>query len=560
MEDVLRIITDEAREIIGAHQSVSSVSRNREWAQAITAVSLSDKCAAWRAYDEKPDGSGIYALVCETNRPLRLTRPALEAHPRWRGFGAHAGKHPPLNGWLAVPFIGSKGQNLGLIQLSDKYEGEFTEEDEDILIQLAHMAAYVIENSHLYDELRQADRTKDEFLALVSHEIRNPLNAILGWTQLARAAKSNEALISRALETIERNTLIQAKLIEDLLDVSRILTGKLKVDKSPVEIAPVIQASLDAARPDARAKSINLRDTIDYSTGVVIGDSDRLQQIVLNLLNNAIKFTPEGGRVELRLERIEEPAGRPCAQLTVSDTGVGMSDEFLPYVFDRFRQADSSTTKMQAGLGLGLAIVRHMVELHGGIVEAKSAGKNQGSTFIVKLPLAESSQSFPGLKTPLAQRGHIPPAIERNSLQGLYVLMVDDHLDTRVSLAIGLKSYGAEIEACSSVAEAMVALQRRLPDIILSDIAMPDEDGYALIKKVRAMEPNRGGRIPAIALTGYAGDESRQQLLAAGFHIHIPKPTDIPSLVKRILDAIESTRMSKGIVSRQPDQNLPSNS
>ncbi|QYO62447.1 PAS domain-containing protein [Leptolyngbya sp. 7M] len=318
VEQVLQLITDQAAAIIGAHQSVTSMTLNQNWAQAITAIYLSDKYAQWRGYDEKPDGSGIYACVCHLNQPMRLTQAELEAHPRWQGFGQAVANHPPMRGWLAAPLVGREGQNIGLIQLSDKYEGEFSETDEVILVQLAQMASVAVENARLYaaerqtrsaaeasrEEAQAANRIKDEFLAVLSHELRSPLNPILGWVKLLRNRKLNAEKTTEALASIERNAKLQAELIEDLLDVSRILRGKLSLDVSPVDLSSTIAAAMDTVRLAAEAKRIELHFTV--STGgdttpspsrllQVMGDAGRLQQVVWNLLSNAVKLMASAG-------------------------------------------------------------------------------------------------------------------------------------------------------------------------------------------------------------------------------------------------------------------------
>ena len=309
IEKVLKVITERSRFIIGAHQSVTSMTIDNNWAQAINAVSLSDKYAAWGDYKEKPDGSGIYACVCHTNRPIRMTQVELEAHPRWRGFGAEAAKHPPMRGWLAAPLTGRDGSNIGLIQLSDKYdESEFTAEDEAILVQLAQMASVAIENTRLYEaeqlartQAESANRIKDEFLAVLSHELRTPLNPILGWSKLLRTRKFDETKTAEALATIERNAKLQAQLIEDLLDVSRILRGKLTLNINKLSPSSIILAALETVRLAAEAKSISIQTIFEPNVGQVAGDPGRLQQVIWNLLSNAVKFTPNGGRVEVRL-------------------------------------------------------------------------------------------------------------------------------------------------------------------------------------------------------------------------------------------------------------------
>ena len=357
-----------------------------------------------------------------------------------------------------------------------------------------------------------ANRIKDEFLAVLSHELRSPLNPILGWTKLLLSRKFDQAKTAKALETIERNAVLQSQLIEDLLDVSGILQGKLSLNPCPVDLAVTIKAATETVRLAAQAKSICLNTLLEPTVGQVSGDSSRLQQIVWNLLSNAVKFTPTGGRVDIRLESI---GGQ--AMITVSNTGKGIKPEFLPYVFDYFRQADSTTTRTYGGLGLGLAIVRHLVELHGGTVKAESPGEGKGATFTVTLPL---------MKVVPAKGEDNISSDESPNLDGLRILVVDDEKDTLELIVFILEGCGASVRAASSAAEALEALTTWQPDILLSDIGMPQMDGYMLMRQIRAMPPEQGGEIPAIALTAYAGETDQRQVLKAGFQKHLTKPID----------------------------------
>lgn len=532
----LQAIAEQARTIIGAHQSVTNLSGNQDWAQSLNAISLSDKYAAWRESLEKLDGTGIYSLVCQRNRPMRMTQAELEADPAWQEFSTSAGKYPPMRGWLAAPLTGHNGNNIGLIQLSDKYEGDFTEQDEAIFVQLAQMASVAVENARLYREAQEANRIKDEFLATLSHELRTPLNAMLGWTQLLRTRKFDAATAARALETIDRNTRALSQLIEDVLDVSRIITGKLRLNVRPIELVPVIEAAIDTVLPAAEAKNIQIESRCDRSVGLILGDAARLQQVVWNLLANAVKFTPKAGRIEVQLSVVmgngnEHPITN-YAQIRVTDTGQGISDDFLPYVFERFRQADGTTTRSHGGLGLGLAIVRHLVELQGGTVRAQSPGLGLGATFIVNLPLRTDEA---GRKDELNSHLHLSSVNFASpvTLDGLRVLIVDDEADAREVLIAILEQYRAQVTAVTGAGEALEALHRLQPDILVSDIGMPGEDGYALIRKVRALD-TQGGKIPAVALTAYARAEDRTKALLAGFQLHIPKPVNPAELATAI--------------------------
>lgn len=373
-------------------------------------------------------------------------------------------------------------------------------------------------------EAEAANRIKDEFLAVLSHELRTPLNPILGWAKLLRSRKFDEKSQARALETIERNAKLQTQLIEDLLDVSRILQGKLSIQVCQVNLRSTIEAALETVRLAAEAKLIQIQTVFDANVGQVAGDSNRLQQVIWNLLSNAVKFTPSGGRVEVRLERIGTDA-----QIQVRDTGKGINSEFLPYVFDHFRQADSTTTRIFGGLGLGLAIVRHLVEMHGGTVFAESLGEGLGATFTVKLPLVTAGH---------ATSEDYVPLDDSPNLQGLRVLVVDDEVDTCELLQFILEQYGASVRAVASAKEALDAIAQELPDILLSDIGMPGMDGYMLIRAIRAMSNEQGGNIRAIALTAYAGETNQQQIFQAGFQRHVTKPVEPAQLAAVIVSLV----------------------
>ncbi|MDZ7963448.1 MAG: PAS domain S-box protein [Nostoc sp. DedSLP03] len=374
-----------------------------------------------------------------------------------------------------------------------------------------------------------ANKIKDEFLAVLSHELRTPLNSILGWSKMLRTRKFDEKTTHHALETIERNAKLQTQLIEDLLDVSRILQGKLNLNICPVSLVMVVEAALETVKLAAQAKSIQIQTLFDNDLGQVMGDPNRLQQVVWNLLSNAVKFTPTGGRVEIRLME----AGNQT-QIQVSDTGKGISLDFLPYVFDYFRQADGTTTRTFGGLGLGLAIVRKVVEMHGGNVQAESLGEGLGASFTVELPLLVRSEQFRGEEN---QFSYSEP--ESSLLADTQVLVVDDEPDIRDLVTFILQDYGVQVTAVSSAQEALQALSDSIPDVLISDIGMPKTDGYMLMREVRSRSPEQGGNVPAIALTAYAGEMNQQQALAAGFQMHISKPVDPDILVKAIADLIE---------------------
>ncbi|MBW4456085.1 MAG: response regulator [Nostoc indistinguendum CM1-VF10] len=420
----------------------------------------------------------------------------------------------------ANPWFGVDGQFKGYIgSVIDITERKVAEAERDRLLQLEQAAR---------TEAETANRIKDEFLAVLSHELRSPLNPILGWAKLLQTREFDAPALKKAIASIERNAKLQAQLIEDLLDVSRILQGKLNLNMFPVNLVLVIEAALETVRLAAEAKDIQIQTMLDSSLGQVLGDSGRLQQVIWNLLSNAVKFTPEGGKIDIQLERINTQA-----QITVSDTGKGISPEFLPHVFEYFRQADSTTTRKFGGLGLGLAIVRHLVELHGGTIWAESLGEGQGAIFTARLPLIKKElTSKPEIITAL----NASPTIE--ILAGIQILVVDDDDDTREFHTFVLEQAGARVTAVASAKEALQALAESEPDMMLSDIGMPETDGYMLMRQVKALQALQAKQIPAIALTAYAGEIDQQQALESGFQKHMSKPVEPEELVKAIATLI----------------------
>jgi len=381
-------------------------------------------------------------------------------------------------------------------------------------------------------EAENASRMKDEFLATVSHELRTPLNAIIGWSHMLLAGKLDEATAGRALEVIDRNARAQAQLIEDILDVSRVITGKVRLDTVPVDVASVINCAVESAHLAADAKGIQLEVIIDPLARRVVGDPSRLQQVVWNLLVNAIKFTPSGGRVVVRLSRLDR-----SIEICVSDTGEGINPAFLPFVFDRFRQADGSQTRLHGGLGLGLAMVRHLVELHGGTVRADSAGLGCGATFTITLPIAPAQHIRGNTRSPrdlgLTKETRMELG-SRPRLDGLQVLLVDDDRDTLQVLTALLTESMAKVQTARSAAEALEVLGRSRADVLVLDLGMPHEDGYSLIRKIRASETRGGRQTPAVALTARVRVEDRAQALAAGFDLFVPKPVEPNELITAI--------------------------
>ena len=394
-------------------------------------------------------------------------------------------------------------------------------------------AASLLRERDARKHAEEADRLKDEFLATLSHELRTPLTSILGWASMIRNNEVEGPNAVRAIETIERNARSQARLIDDLLDVSRIITGNLRLDLHPLNLGPTVDAALDALRPTADVKGIMLQTHFAPEQCLVKGDPNRLRQVIWNLLSNAIKFTARGGSVSVDLNCVDS-----TARLKVVDTGDGISAEFLPYVFDRFRQAEGSISRKQGGLGLGLAVARHLVELHGGTITAESEGPGKGSTFTVDLPLADERRDPARAEERRreVERRHSRGGVIR--LDGIHVLLVEDDDDSRKLLGTMLKRHGARVTSTKSAKEALEAFASDLPDVLISDIGMPDQDGYELIRKLRTLPIEKGGSIPAIAVTGYASRKDRERALNSGYQQHIAKPVEQADIINAIAELI----------------------
>ena len=474
---------------------------------------------------------------------------------------------PAIRSFLGAPIFSATRVCGWVYMLNKSNATEFSEADERLAATLATQVAIAYENATLYTEAQlhatklqleiaerkqaevqraemlvreqaaraeaeQANRTKDEFLATLSHELRTPLTAILGWSHLVRTGKLEPVQLARALETIERNARSQSQLIDDLLDVSRIITGKLQIEPRAVELGSIIESAVEAVRPSFEAKSIKLKTTIEPEA-VVMGDANRLQQVFWNLLSNAVKFTPESGMVRIEAKRIP-----PVVRVSVSDTGIGIKPEFLPFIFDRFRQADGSTTRVHGGLGLGLSIVKHLVQMHNGNVQVHSDGQNQGTVFSVEFPLASAASTpvSPNGSSKEAEPNPVPAGFAR-ILEGLRIVVVDDEADSRELVRAILTRCGGEVNCCESVAEAMKAIREWKPDLLVSDIGMPNEDGYSLIRKVRRLRSKRS-KLPAVALTAYATKEDKARALETGFQMHVAKPIEPETLVMSIASTV----------------------
>jgi len=443
--------------------------------------------------------------------------------------------HLPVRSYLAVPVKGLAGVIGGLF-FGHSASGRFTEQHERLASGVASWAAVALENARLYAEARDANRLKDEFLAVLSHELRTPLNAIVGYSRLLHGNMMPPDQVTRGLETLERNARWLTQIVDDVLDVSRIVSGKIRLDVQAVELSNIINNAVGTVQPAADAKGVRLYTVLDPRTGPISGDPDRLQQVMWNLLSNAVKFTPRGGQVQVRLERVDSHV-----EIIVSDTGIGINEDFLPLAFDRFRQADAGSTRKTGGLGLGLAIVRHIVEMHGGSAHAASGGAGQGATFTVRLPVM-SVQPGPQPKRehPLTSTGgSLKPTAD---LTGVKVFAVDDEPDALRLLRDVLEMAGAEVAGATSAQAALDVIATIRPHVIVADIGMPGMDGHELIKRVRALSDAEVRDTPAAALTAFARSEDRTKALQSGFEMHLAKPVDPAELVASVATLVRRSR------------------
>ncbi|MEJ7598719.1 MAG: ATP-binding protein [Kofleriaceae bacterium] len=551
LESVVQAVTDAATKISGAQFGAFFYTVSNPEGGVFTLYTLSG--APREAFDDfgHPRATPVFAPTFNGEAVIRIAD--VRADPRYGKWAPHHGMpagHLPVCSYLAVPVISRSGAVLGGLFFGHAESGMFTERSERLVVGIAAQASIAIDNAQLYEQARRsADERarllaseratraevervslmKDEFLATLSHELRTPLNAVLGWSELLLSRVNDNPETRRGLETIARNARAQAQLIEDLLDMNRIVSGKIRLDVQRIELSPILEAALDSVRPSAESKSIRIRQTFDPNAGPVFGDPNRLQQIVWNLLTNAVKFTPKGGKIDVLLQRVNSHI-----EIVVHDSGIGIRPEFLPHLFERFRQADSSTTRRYGGLGLGLSIVKQLVELHGGTVKAESPGKDQGATFHVSLPLravrdrAGSLSEHPTSKRLAASR--VPDI----SLAGLKIVIVDDEPDARELVRAVLVEAVAEVYTAASADEALALVKTHRPDVIVSDIGMPDKDGYQFMRDVRGLSSSEGGRIPAIALTAFARSEDRTRAMLAGYQVHVSKPIEPQELIATV--------------------------
>jgi len=552
LQTLVQAITDAATELSGARFGAFFYTTMGEGGEAFTLYTLS---GAPREAFEKfgyPRATALFGPTFHGAAPTRIDD-VLE-DPRYGTMAPHFGMpkgHLPVRSYLAVPVQSRSGAVLGGLFFGHPEPGVFSDRTQRLIVGVAAQAGIAIDNAQLYEAAQKAanermvlleseraaraaaerlSEVKDQFLATLSHELRTPLNAILGWAQVLRSSPKDKDDLLKGLETIERNARVQTQLIEDLLDMSRITSGKLRLEIQSIQPATFIEAAVETVHPAASAKGIALEAILDPAAGLIQGDPSRLQQVVWNLLANAIKFTPRDGRVQVVLERVNSHI-----EVIVADTGVGIRPEFLPHLFERFRQGDASTTRAYGGLGLGLSIVKSLVELHGGTVEVTSPGEGRGTTVTVSLPIAmghcdaDTAGGIPAA-APLGRAG----AGSIAELTGLTVLVVDDQADARDLVRRVLEDCGAEVIAAGTAAEALSLVEARRPHVMITDVGMPEADGFELLRRVRALGVDRGGRVPSIALTAFARSEDRTRALRAGFVVHVSKPVDPAELVATV--------------------------
>jgi PAS domain S-box-containing protein len=561
---LVQAVTDAATELTGAQFGSFFYNVLNEKGASYMLYTLSGVPREAFAHFPMPRATELFGPTFRGEGTIRIGE--VTADPRYGKSSPYHGMPPghlPVNSYLAVPVISRSGAVIGGLFFGHSQSAVFSERHEKIVEGIAAQAAIAMDNARLYEaaqmgirerenllaseqearkQAETASRMKDDFLGLLSHELRTPLNAILGWTRMLSTGSLESDVFARAVDTIDRNAKLQARLIEDMLDVSRIISGKLRLDAQPVDLSSVINAAVDTLRPAADAKSIRVYTILDFGSGNVLGDSMRLQQVIWNMLSNAIKFTPRNGSIRVSLSRINSHV-----EITVVDSGDGIDEDFLPHVFDRFRQADSGASKKHGGLGLGLSIVRHLVELHGGTVEAANREDTGGAVFTVKLPvmaLRTQNEQTDG------QSEGVHPAVRWNApfdcppeLEGIKVLAVEDEKDARDLITAVLEQCNAIVRTCESAAEALELLPEFKPDILVSDIGMPGEDGYSLIRKLRALEEGTGKRLPAVALTAFARVEDRMKALTEGYNMHVAKPVE-PAELALVIASLTSGRKS----------------
>lgn len=559
LQMLLQIVTDGATQLSGAAFGAFFYNVTGPDGEAFQLYTLSG--AAREAFDRlgMPRNTPVFSATFRGESVVRSHD--ITQDSRYGAVPPHYGMppaHPPVRSYLAVPVVARSGEVIGGLFFGHPEPGRFTERHERIIVGMAAQAAISVDNARLYEAAQDAaeerkrllerERSaradaervsglKDAFLANLSHELRTPLSAILGWSQVLRHHLSDNPELRHGLDAIERNARTQAQLIEDLLDMSRIASGKVRLDVQTTDPIAFIEAAVETVRPAAESKGVRVEKFLDPLAGPISGDPGRLQQVIWNLLTNAVKFTPRGGKIQVVLKRVNSHI-----EISVADTGSGIRPEFLPHLFERFRQADPSTTRKHGGLGLGLSIVKQLVELHGGAVSAKSDGEDRGATFTVELPLTVVHPSLHGGERLHHQAPQFTSVDFRPAdLAGITVLVVDDEADARDLFKCILIDCGANVLLAEGAAEALPLIEAERPDVLISDVGMPDVDGYELLKRVRALGRERGGRLPAVALTAFARSEDRTRALLAGFLVHVAKPVDPSELVATIASVVGRT-------------------
>lgn len=555
LRSAVQAVTDAGTQMIGAKFGAFFYNVTDDNGDVLLLYTLSG--APVSAFEKfgHPRGTALFGPTFKGEPPIRIDD--VTTDQRYGQWGPHHGMPPghlPVRSYLAVPVVSRSGEVIGGLFFGHPEPCVFNERSERMMEGMAAQAAVTIDNARLYEASQKASQErerlleseraardlaermsalKDDFLATLSHELRTPLSAILGWVHILRRSRDRPQDLDRGLDIIERNSKVQTQLIEDLLDMNRITAGKVRLDIQPVEPISFIEAALETIQPAADAKNIRIERMLDPSAGPVPGDPGRLQQVMGNLLSNAIKFTPRGGTVQVMLERVNSHV-----EITVSDTGIGIKPDFVAHVFERFRQADGSTTRQYGGLGLGLSIVKSLVELHGGSVQAQSCGEGLGTTFRIHLPVPlvqaygnAGARAHPKDAVEISRLGDLP------ELGGVKVLVVDDTTDARELARRLLEECGAEVLVAGDAHEALRLLEAHRPDVLLSDIGMPEVDGFELLRRVRALGPARGGDVPAIALTAFARAQDRVQALRGGFMAHLTKPVEPSELLATVANA-----------------------
>ena len=562
-EKIVRAVTDAATRLTGAHFGAFFYNLRDENGESYTLYTISG--VPKEKFDQFPVPRATH-LFGPTFRGEKAIRSGnIRVDPRYGKMGPHHGMPPghlPVCSYLAVPVSLGNGEVIGGLFFGHPDADQFTESHERLVETLAAQAAIglnkaslyqealyarrraeqdALEKQRLYEEAARANEAKDQFLATVSHELRTPLTSILGWSQMLASGKVNDAMRDQAIATIERNARMQAQIVEDLLDISRIVSGKLRLNTRLFLPQIPVEAAVEAVRPSALAKNIDMDFVFDPSVEMISGDPERLQQIVWNLLSNAIKFTPKNGRVVVLLSKVDS-----AIELVVSDNGIGVPPEYLPRIFDSFTQVDSTSTRKHGGLGLGLAIVKKLVELHGGRIEAASAGAGHGAEFRVSLPLRTAHEGVGSaqFEAGTASSATVPQHLDEYDLEGTTILLIEDDDDARDMLASVLRSTQARVETASNGVEGLSLFDRIQPDLVVSDIGMPGMDGFELITELRRRERSSGRpQVPAVALTAFARVQDRMRALASGFQMHVSKPVEPPELLA-VLSSLRSWRRS----------------